>query len=115
MFNFQRARESVICKDGFAMSVQASENHYCSPRESGCSVLYSSVEVGFPNRIEFLLKDHIDTFYDDDVDKRTRAHWCNSIYVYVPAYVIIDIITKHGGMVEGQLPELDLTNYDEEE
>ena len=115
MFDFQPRRKVVECKDGFAMSVQASENHYCTPRRSGWNMPYTSVEVGFPNKIESLLKDHIDICHDDIVDKRTRAFWCDSIYTYVPASVIIDVIEKHGGMVKGQLPELDLTNYDEEE
>ena len=114
MFDFQPRREVVECKDGFIMSVQASEICYCIPRKSGLNMTYTSVEVGFPNRIESLLKDHVDG-YDDNDDRRTRAFWCNSVYAYVPSSVIINVIEKHGGMVKGQLPELDLTNYDEEE
>ena len=105
MFNFQRARESVICKDGFAMSVQASENHYCSPRENGIAMSYTSVEVGFPSDKEDLLMEHA-----EDADKPT-----GTVYPYVPAQIVLDVIEKHGGMVSGQLPEFDLNNYEEEE
>ena len=43
----QRFKE-VVCADGFSMSVQASETHYCSPREDGAEK-YTAVEVGYPN------------------------------------------------------------------
>ena len=105
MFDFQRARESVICKDGFGMSVQASENHYCTPRENGIAMSYTSVEVGFPSEKEDLLMAHA-----EDYDKPT-----GTVYPYVPAQVILDVIEKDGGMVSGRLPEFDLTNYEEEE
>ena len=42
--------EVVICKDGFSMSVQASQFTYCSPRDDYGP--YWAVEVGFPNRVE---------------------------------------------------------------
>lgn len=37
-------RPAIKCKDGAIYSVQASEGHYCSPRETGLSE-YSTVEV----------------------------------------------------------------------
>ena len=49
----QRFKE-VVCADGFSMSVQASETHYCSPREDGAEK-YTAVEVGYPNPPEPLL------------------------------------------------------------
>jgi len=105
MFNHQPRRKTVVCKDGFAMSVQASEYHYCSPRENGIAMNYSAVEVGFPNKKEDLMLD-----WAEDRDDPT-----GTVYAYVPASIIIDVIEKHGGMVNGELPGLDLNNYDEEE
>ena len=102
---FQPRRMSVVCKDGFAMSVQASEYHYCSPRVSGLGQPYTSVEIGFPSELEDLLIE-----FAEDMDEPT-----GTVYPYVPADVVIAVIEKHGGMVEGQIPELDLTNYEEEE
>ena len=37
-----------------------------------------------------------------------------TVYAYVPAAVIIDVIEKHGGIVAGGLPNLDLSEYAEE-
>tara|TARA_R100000458_G_C8227143_1_gene209884 strand:+ start:168 stop:530 length:363 start_codon:yes stop_codon:yes gene_type:complete len=101
MFNFQPKREVVVCKDNFKMSVQASENHYCSPKVNGSAISYSHVEVGFPTEKEDLLMD-----YCEDRDEPT-----DTVYAYVPAAVIIDVIEKHGGIVAGALPNLDLTEY----
>jgi len=102
---FQPTRKPVVCEDGFSMSVQASEYHYCSPRISGLGESYIAVEVGFPTEEENLLIEHA-----EDPDEPT-----GTVYPYVPAQVILDVIEKHGGMVSGQIPELDLTNYEEEE
>jgi len=104
MFDFQPRREIVVCKDNFKMSVQASANHYCNPKVNGAGMSYSHVEVGFPTEKEDLLMD-----YCEDRDEPTET-----VYSYVPASVIIDIIEKHGGMVSGTLPHFDLTEYAEE-
>ena len=105
MFELQPRRELVVCKDNFKMSVQASENHYCNPKKNGDTMSYSHVEVGFPTEKEDLLMDYI----DGDDNKPTET-----VYSYVPASVIINVIDKHGGMVSGKLPNFDLTEYDEE-
>jgi len=82
-----------VCADGFTMSVQANANAYCSPRITGAST-YTEVEVGFPTAKEELLMD-----------------WCEeprdptgSVYGFVPAQVVTNVIAKHGGMVEGDVP-----------
>jgi len=103
IFDYQPRRKSAVCKDGFAMSVQASEHHYCSPRSNGVAMSYTSVEIGFPSEKEDLLID-----YAEDMDNPT-----GTVYPYVPAQVVLDVIEKHGGLVEGDIPGLDLTNYDE--
>ena len=73
------------CYDGFSMSVQAGEYHYCSPRNSGP---YTSVEVGFPSeRVESLME------YAEQPDNPT-----GSVYAWVPIEVIVDIINEHGGI-----------------
>ena len=105
MFDYQPNREVIICKDKFSMSVQASELHHCTPKENGNTMTYTSVEVGFPNEKEELLMD-----YAEDIDKPT-----GTVYPYVPAQLILDVIDKHGGMLSGEIPSLDLTEYKEEE
>ena len=83
----QRFKE-VVCADGFSMSVQASETHYCSPREDGAEK-YTAVEVGYPNPPEPLLM-----YLAEDQDKPSMT-----VYPLVAL-----VIAKHGGMVAGTLP-----------
>ena len=49
----KRLNRSVVCADGFRMSVQANETAYCDPRDN--TGPYTEVEVGFPNREEPML------------------------------------------------------------
>ena len=88
----QRFQE-VVCADGFTRSVQASETHYCSPRETGAEK-YTSVEVGYPNPPEPLLM-----YLAEEPDRPTMT-----VYPFVPAQLVALVIAKHGGMVAGTLP-----------
>lgn len=45
----QELRPRLYCYDGYSISVQASEYHYCSPRLNGLQD-YQSVELGFPSK-----------------------------------------------------------------
>ena len=78
----------VVCTDGFEMSVQASEYHYCSPRETDISGLYRSWEVGFPTAVDDALIP-----YCSELEKPT-----DTIYSYVPTAVVDAVIEKHGGL-----------------
>ena len=55
MIDYQDARDCVVCADGFKVSIQASELHYCSPKISGLNTIYTSVELGFPTKEEELI------------------------------------------------------------
>jgi hypothetical protein len=77
----------VECADGFIMSVQVSESHYCSPREND-AVDYSSVEVGFPSEREELLM----SFAEEENDPT------GTVYGYVPVSIVDEVIAKHGGL-----------------
>lgn len=87
-------RKAIICEDGFKMSVQASANHYCSPRTDSPATRYDTVEVGFPSQQEDILMP-----YCENPDKP-----CETVYAYVPATQVTLVIVKHGGIVEGELP-----------
>ena len=83
----------VVCADGFEMSVQAHQGAYCSPRRSNADK-YEEVEVGFPSIEEPMLME-----------------WCeephqptDTVYGYVPVQVVTNVIAKHGGIVEGDVP-----------
>lgn len=85
--------ERVHCQDGFSMSVQANATAYCNPR-ANIAETYTEVEVGYPNRMEPLLEQ-----YCEDPSRP-----CDTVYGYVPAHVVSLIITKHGGLVSGTVP-----------
>ena len=83
----------IQCNDGFAMSVNANRTAYCEPRVDD-AISYTSVEVGYPTQMEDLLMPWC--------DDKTRP--CDTVYGYVPVYVVTLVITKHGGMEDGTVP-----------
>ena len=87
-------RPTLVCNDGFTMSVQARQFCYCSPRNDEGP--WYAVEVGFPseNIPEFL--DYLD-WPVEEVDST------NSIYAYVPVEAVEEVIVKHGGIDEKQM------------
>ena len=85
--------KTVVCADGFTMSVQANSTAYCQPRENHADE-YTEVEIGFPSMQEELLMP-----YAEDTTEPT-----NTVYGWVPADRVSLVIAKHGGMVSGDLP-----------
>lgn len=109
-------RQRIVCTDGFNMSVQAGDGLYSSPRKNG-AFTYTSVEVGFPSEVEELLMPHAELIneYNPETDEwDIPADPTKSVYPYTPASVILAVITKHGGMVSGELPPLKMTGGEEE-
>ena len=91
--SFTKLNKQIICADGFAMSVQASEGAYSTPRSNEGP--YTAVEVGYPTEEESLLMQY--------VEDETRP--TDTVYPYVPSSVVTLVCAKHGGIVEGDLPE----------
>ena len=89
-----KMNKRVVCSDGFAMSVQARATSYCSPRRDDAEH-YESVEIGYPNRLETLL-----LHYAEDPENPE-----GTVYGWVPTNIVSLVIAKHGGIVEGQLPD----------
>jgi hypothetical protein len=85
--------KAVVCADGFSMSVQASTSAYSKPRHDDGP--YTEVEVGFPSEEESLLLP-----YAEDSEKLTET-----VYPYVPVTKVSLVLAKHGGVVEGELPD----------
>lgn len=81
--------ERLVCKDGFEMSVQASNVHYCSPRVDNATH-YTTVEVAFPTALEDEL-----IYYAED-----RRYPMKTVYGYVPVELVEKIVTKHGGIAD---------------
>ena len=76
------------------MSVQANENAYCSPRANHDG-LYEAVEIGFPSEVEPLIMP-----WAEDKNRPRET-----VYGYVPVGAVTDVIAKHGGIVEGEVPK----------
>ena len=83
----QEKRPRLYCNDGYSVSVQASEFHYCSPRLNGLRD-YESVELGFPS-----MEDELINEYADGGDDYT-----DTVYGYVPIEIVEKLIEKHGGI-----------------
>lgn len=67
----------ITCKDGFSISVQASEFAYSYPRENNAD-FYSKVECGYPSAIpEFIME------YVDDAESPMQT-----VYGYVPTELV---------------------------
>jgi hypothetical protein len=86
-------RPLTHCEDGFSVSVQASEYHYCSPREDGYPLhMYDTVEVGYPSeRPEPWEKWQT---YTSEPDRPT-----DTVYGWVPLEMVLALIESHGGEV----------------
>ena len=79
-------RPAIICKDGLAMSIQASRSHYCTPRDNWGP--YTAVEIGYPTeRIEEFMP------YADPPNAPTET-----VYGWVPVEVVEEVIAAHGGL-----------------
>lgn len=74
-------RNRTKCADGFEVSIQASESHYCKPR--GNNGPYTHFELGHPSTFEPLLAEY--------------AECKGRIFGYVPFDVVEAVINKHGG------------------
>ena len=101
-------RKPVVCVDGFRISIQASSAHYSVPRAKARA--YKACELGFPSEADDLIKEyaeHLPLVDGDTID------FMNTVYPYVPAKVIQALLEKHGGIVSGECPQLDLTESEE--
>jgi len=84
----------TVFNDGFSVSIQASSTHYCTPRYDVGP--YTEVELGYPNQVEELLLPYAET----------PENPCMTVYGYVPVSVIHELIKKHGGICENNLPDI---------
>ena len=81
--------KALVLKSGLVLSIQASDRHYCWPRETIDYDLYESFEVGFPScKVDILMP------YAEDATRPT-----DTVYANVPRSVIKKLIDKHGGIV----------------
>ena len=94
-------RLPVMCADGFKVSIQASSAHYSVPRDNVRA--YRACELGYPSEADDLIKEYAE-----------GEDYTDTVYAYVPAKVIQALLEKHGGIVSGECPQLDLTESEED-
>ena len=82
-----------MCADGFKMSVQAFAGGYSTPGINNANK-YTEVEVGYPSERDEMLME-----YEEEPDARTQT-----VYAYVPVQVVTNVLAKHGGIVDGEIP-----------
>jgi len=87
----------VYCTDGTSLSIQASRNHYCFPRNNEGP--YTQVEVGFPS---VKPPESWREYCDGNFDLKP----CDTVYCYVPLKVVSEFIEQHGGIRAEEAPQL---------
>jgi len=75
--------KTVTCADGFTISIQASEYHYCSPRENDAD--WYEVELGFPSEKDEMIQRWAENEKEPEY----------TVYGYVPIQVVQDLLNKH--------------------
>ena len=92
----KKKNKRLVCADGFSMSIQANNGAYCSPRNDEGP--YHEVEIGYPNMVEFLILPYA----EDELNPS------NTVYSYVPSEIVLEVILKHGGFIDGELPRMEM-------
>lgn len=89
----QLTRPYIVCADGFGVSIQASNCHYCAPRISQFPntefITYDTVELGFPSAVDEDLLPYQENSEEDPTE---------SVYGFVPVEVVDKVLQKHGGI-----------------
>jgi hypothetical protein len=88
-------RRTLICNDGLALSVQASSQHYCTPKVDNLA-LYETVEVMPQNR--------------PNLNSLRKFHCGGGIYAKVPVEKLQALVSRHGG-VSSEVFLMDAENY----
>ena len=83
----------VRLASGLELSIQASKDHYCRPRETGAE-LYTHVEVGFPSAEVAVLMEYAESPSDPT----------GTVYAFAPVEVVDAIIAAHGGIMSAFIP-----------
>mgnify|MGYP003116139075 CR=1 FL=1 len=104
--------EHIVCMDGFTMSVQAGLNVASSPKESAFNEQgYIKRNFGY-TEVEIQLKNGHEPLFDKYISK--GCHNCGgeeqgydeyrTPLEYVPVELLVKVIKKHGGVIQGQIP-----------
>mgnify|MGYP001348805479 FL=1 len=85
-------RPYVVCKDGFKVSIQASEFHYSDPKDDVDSGEYYNVELGYPSEImSYEISQYAECAENEE-------DLLETIYAYVPIDLVEKELQRHGGI-----------------
>lgn len=91
-YEYKTQAKSIHTVNGPSISVQASKNHYCTPRDNFGP--YVNVEVGYPLDIDKMpdsWKYYAEAGEEVDV---------SNIYAYIPIELVAEFIEANGGIKE---------------
>ena len=93
----QSVRRHITCADGTTFSIQASDFHYCEPRK-----IFRIDDKDFKGykSVEIMCKD------ESDEDILAEYNSGMGVYEYVPADKVIELLKRHGGAIQGEIPPL---------
>lgn len=83
-----RQVKPVVCADGFSVSVQASDGHYCRPRNDQGP--WTHVELGYPS-------DEMGDQFNEYQDGQYGQSHTDCVFGSVPVELVRDLIAAHGG------------------
>jgi len=87
---FRNVAERTKCRDGFDVSIQAGRTCYCDPRTNRGPWL--EFELGYPSAPMPGLEQWAET-----------PNTTDTVWAYVPADAIAQLIASHGGFAEGEV------------
>jgi len=82
-------KPAIVCADGFAMSVQASEGSYSAPRK----YLIKQTRYGY-TAVEVMLWEQP----APDTWQEYSEHGVEGLYAWVPIELVAELILQHGGL-----------------
>ncbi len=82
-------KPALELSNGVTLSVQASQMHYSSPRDTNGP--YKRVEVGYPSVSP---SSDWEKYFDGNFDEDPT----DSVYAYVPIEMVVDFINENGGI-----------------
>ena len=88
-YSMLKRRPRIVCADGFDVSIQASQHHYCTPRVDDGP--YSKVEIGYPS-------EEVPEWMEW---AETPESPLDTVYGWVPVEIIDEVLRNHGGIANG--------------
>lgn len=92
----------VYFNNGGDISIQASRTAYSEPRDNFGP--YTQMELGYPNKDTVLPESVLKYVEQSSLDGTDDPY--NSVYPYVPASVVKELVQANGGVKSGELPPM---------